>query len=55
MIERIKYQLWKFGRAISENLSSEQNRTIVLVPVLFAIGIGIYFGFDNEPNYWVTL
>ena len=55
MIEKIKYQLWKFGRAISENLSSEQNRTIVLVPVLFAIGIGIYFGLDNEPNYWVTL
>ena len=33
----------------------EQTRWIALVPILFGIGIGIYFALPFEPKYWVTL
>lgn len=55
MREKIFYFLWKFCHSIAENFAKEQNRYIVSLPILFAIGIGVYFSLSFEPNWVATL
>lgn len=40
---------------IKESFLAEQTRWIALVPILFGVGIGIYFQLEAEPSYWLSL
>ena len=40
---------------ISQILRAERDRLICWLPVLFGLGIGIYFALPTEPSYWLTL
>lgn len=39
----------------TENLAEEQNRWFLWTPVLFALGIGLYFVLPQEPSKWWSL
>ncbi|MBR3501667.1 MAG: ComEC/Rec2 family competence protein [Alphaproteobacteria bacterium] len=45
----------RFWQYIHFNFTEEQSRWIALVPVLFGLGIGLYFSLDFEPKYWISL
>lgn len=45
----------RFLQNLYDDFSAEQTRYIALVPILFGLGIGIYFGIDFEPKYWLSL
>lgn len=45
----------RFLQNLYNDFSTEQARYIVLLPILFGLGIGIYFGIDFEPKYWISL
>lgn len=40
---------------VFEILKSEHNRCFLWTPVLFGLGIGIYFSLPYEPSKWLTL
>ena len=44
-----------FFNKIKENFFAENDRFILWLPVLFGLGIGIYFALDVEPSYWFTI
>lgn len=45
----------RFLQNLAADFSAEQTRWIALVPIFFGLGIGIYFGLDFEPKYWISL
>lgn len=40
---------------LKEQFFQEQSRWFLWVPVLYALGIGIFFLFKDEPSKWITL
>ena len=45
----------RFLENIKENFFAEQERWVIWVSVLFALGIGLYFSLSFEPNKWLTV
>lgn len=45
----------RFLDNLKDNFLAEQTRWIALIPILFGLGIGIYFAIDFEPKYWISL
>ena len=41
-----------FWYNLKENLLQERSRWIPWVPVLFGIGIGVFFALPMEPSLW---
>lgn len=44
-----------FFENLLQNFEEEQTRHILWLPVLFGLGIGLYFWLQTEPSLWVTL
>ena len=40
---------------LQNNLRADSSRIILWYPVLFGLGIGIYFSLNQEPSKWLTL
>ena len=40
---------------LQDNFQQDSDRRILWLPVLFALGIGIYFALSSEPSKWFTL
>lgn len=47
--------LTRFVNYISDNIEKEKQRIYLWLPVLFGIGIGIYFLLPEESTKWLTL
>lgn len=45
----------RFLHSIYLNFTEEQSRHFALVPIFFALGIGLYFSLSFEPQYWICL
>ncbi len=45
----------RFLQNLYNNFLEEQTRWIALVPILFGLGIGLYFSLQFEPKYWISL
>ncbi len=44
-----------FLKLLKENFLAEKDRFILWLPVLFGLGIGLYFSFKTEPSSWLTI
>ena len=44
-----------FFNKIKENFLAEKDRFVLWLPVLFGLGIGLYFILPTEPSYWFTI
>lgn len=40
---------------LQSNLRADATRIILWYPVLFGVGIGVYFSLNQEPSKWITL
>ena len=47
--------MYKYYLGFQNNFFRENNRWFLWLPVLFGVGIGIYFLLPFEPSYWWTL
>lgn len=44
-----------FINTLKENFLAERERFVLWLPILFGLGIGIYFLLPQEPSYWFTI
>ena len=44
-----------FINTLKENFLAERERFVFWIPVLFGLGIGMYFLLPKEPSYWLTI
>lgn len=51
----MKRLIAKIFSLIHDNFFAEENRFIVLIPFLFALGIAVYFALPAEPSPWISV
>lgn len=47
--------MYSFWQEFKEQIENERDRWSLWLPVLFAIGIGVYFALSFEPSMWFSL
>ncbi len=45
-------RVWKY---FSDNIFEQKSRLIAFLPILFGLGISVYFSLSFEPSIWLTL